>query len=129
MTAFPVTAILNQMVEYQEAGLDRTFAALADPTRRALVAKLRAGSETISSLAGEFPMSLQAVIKHLDVLTDAGLITRRKTGRTVACALTPEPLERATRWLEEQQRAWDERLDRFGAYLHHLQQGVTDEQS
>lgn len=116
------------MVEYQEPSLDRTFAALADPTRRALVAKLRAGSETVSTLAGEFPMSLQAVIKHLDVLTDAGLVSRQKTGRTVACALTPEPLECATRWLEEQQRAWDERLDRFGAYLHHLQQGVTDDE-
>jgi DNA-binding transcriptional ArsR family regulator len=117
------------MVEYQEAALDRTFSALADPTRRALVAKLRAGTETVSALAGEFPMSLQAVIKHLDVLTDAGLVSRKKTGRTVACALTPEPLESATRWIEEQQRAWDERLDRFGAYLHHLQHGVIDEPS
>jgi DNA-binding transcriptional ArsR family regulator len=117
------------MVEFSEVSLDRTFAALADPTRRALVAKLRVGSETISTLAGEFPMSLQAVIKHLDVLTDAGLVARKKTGRTVACALTPEPLECATRWLEEQQRAWDERLDRLGAYLHHVQQGVTDEPS
>jgi DNA-binding transcriptional ArsR family regulator len=96
------------MVEDQEATLDRTFAALADPTRRALVAKLRAGSQTISMLAGEFPMSLQAVIKHLDVLTGAGLVSRKKTGRTVACALTPEPLERATRWLEEQQGVTDE---------------------
>ena len=75
------------MVEYREASLDRTFAALADPTRRALVAKLRAGSETVSTLAGEFPMSLQAVMKHLDVLMDAGLVSRKKTGRTVACAL------------------------------------------
>ena len=74
-------------------------------------------------------MSLQAVMKHLDVLTDAGLVSRKKTGRTVACALTPEPLESAMRWLEEQQRDWDERLDRFGAYLHHLQHGVTDEPS
>jgi len=129
LTVFPYRTILNHMVEYQQAALDRTFAALADPTRRALLAKLRAGSETVSTLAGGFPMSLQAVIKHLDVLDDAGLITRKKTGRTVACVLTPEPLEPATRWLEEQQRAWDERLDRFGAYLHHLQQGVTDEQS
>ena len=117
------------MVEYQEPSLDRTFAALADPTRRALVAKLRAGSETVSTLAGEFPMSLQAVMKHLDVLTDAGLVSRKKTGRTVACALTPEPLESATRWLEEQQRDWNERLDRFGTYLQQLQQGITDEPS
>lgn len=107
--------------------MDRTFAALADPTRRALVAKLRAGSETVSILAGEFPMSLQAVIKHLDVLADAGLVSRKKTGRTVACTLAPEPLECATRWLEQQQRAWDDRLDRLDAYLHDLQQGLTDE--
>ena len=74
-------------------------------------------------------MSLQAVIKHLDVLNNAGLITRKKTGRTVSCALATEPLECATRWLEEQQRAWDERLHRLGTYLHHLQQGVADESS
>ena len=78
--------MLNLMVYFRADPLDRTFAALADPTRRALLARL---SETenvsVSELARPFPMSLPAVIKHLDVLSDAGLITRSKSGRTVAC--------------------------------------------
>ena len=76
------------MVKFQERTLDRTFAALADPTRRALLAKLDQGrSISVSALAQPFAMSLPAVMKYLDVLSDAGLITRTKTGRTVTCRL------------------------------------------
>lgn len=106
------------MVNYQAAGLDRTFAALADPTRRALLARLDAEeSVTVSELARPFPVSLPAIMKHLDVLTDAGLIRRTKTGRSVACRLTPAPMEQAMNWLAHYERYWTEQLDRLAAFL------------
>jgi DNA-binding transcriptional ArsR family regulator len=106
------------MVNYQEAVLDRTFAALADPTRRALLARLdRDQSVTVSDLARPFPVSLPAIMKHLDVLTDAGLVQRAKTGRTVSCRLTPAPMEQAMNWLAHYERYWTEQLDRLAAFL------------
>ncbi|WIM12438.1 metalloregulator ArsR/SmtB family transcription factor [Enhydrobacter sp.] len=106
------------MVNYQEAGLDRTFAALADPTRRALLARLDEEQRvTVSELARPFPMSLPAVMKHLDVLSDAGLIVRTKTGRTVACQLSPGPMEQAMEWLSRYERYWTDQLDRLAAFL------------
>jgi DNA-binding transcriptional ArsR family regulator len=106
------------MVKYQDLDLDRTFAALADPTRRAMLAQLSAGSSvSVSELAKPFPMSLPAVMKHLDVLSDAGLVRRSKTGRVVACALTPEPMEDAMHWLDHYLRFWTEQLDRLAAFL------------
>ena len=84
------------MVNYKNAALDRTFGALADPTRRALVARLsEQQSLSVSELARPFPVSLPAVMKHLDVLSDAGLITRTKSGRIVSCALKAPPMEDA----------------------------------
>ena len=84
--------MLNLMVKYQEEMLDRTFAALSDPTRRALLARLGSrDSLSVSELAQPFSMSLPAIMKHLDVLSDAGLIARAKTGRVVACRLTADP--------------------------------------
>src|SRR5258705_9835974 len=98
------------MVKYQDATLDRTFGAVADPTRRALLARLgEQDSLSVSELARPFPVSLPAVMKHLDVLSDAGLITRSKTGRTVACRLTAAPMEQAMDWLNHYQRFWSER--------------------
>jgi DNA-binding transcriptional ArsR family regulator len=106
------------MVKYQDAALDRTFAALADPTRRALLARLNSGmSASVSELARPLPMSLPAVMKHLDVLSDAGLIRRTKTGRIVACELTPEPMENAMNWLNRYLRFWSEQLDRLAAFV------------
>src|SRR6202142_3840976 len=106
------------MVYYSSAALDRTFAALADPTRRALVARLSEAEDvSISELAKPFAMSLPAVMKHLDVLSDAGLVARTKTGRTVACRLRAEPMEKANEWLNRYQRFWTERLDQLAAYL------------
>jgi DNA-binding transcriptional ArsR family regulator len=113
------------MVEYSDGRLDRTFAALADPTRRAMLAMLRKGTRSVSDLAQPFPMSLQAAMKHLDVLSNAGLITRKKEGRTVACALRPRPLKAATRWLKHYEQMWEERLDRFEAYVEKLQRGES----
>ncbi|HLN08465.1 MAG TPA: metalloregulator ArsR/SmtB family transcription factor [Xanthobacteraceae bacterium] len=106
------------MVKYQAAALDRTFAALADPTRRALIVRLgERRSASVSELARPFPMSLPAIMKHLDVLSDAGLIVRRKTGRTVTCQLTAAPMEHAMEWLGRYQRFWSDRLDRLAAFV------------
>ena len=106
------------MVKLQEAPLDRVFAALADPTRRALLERLDAEEAlSVSDLARPLTMSLPAVMKHLDVLEGAGLIARRKTGRTVACRLTAAPLEDATRWLGRYERFWSEGLDRLAALV------------
>jgi DNA-binding transcriptional ArsR family regulator len=106
------------MVKYHEPVLDRTFAALADPTRRALIARLgEQESVSVSELAKPFPMSLPAIMKHLDVLSDAGLVKRAKTGRTVACRLTPAPMEDAMNWLNRYQRFWSEQLDRLAAFV------------
>jgi DNA-binding transcriptional ArsR family regulator len=106
------------MVKYQEQALDRTFAALSDPTRRALVARL-SGEESlsISELARPFSMSLPAVMKHLDVLSDAGLVTRQKSGRTVSCKLAPPPMEEAMNWLDRYLRFWNAQLDRLAAFV------------
>jgi DNA-binding transcriptional ArsR family regulator len=106
------------MVKYQEPALDRTFAALADPTRRALIARLgEQEAVTVSELARPFPVSLPAILKHLAVLTDAGLIERSKTGRTVACRLTAAPMEQAMDWLNHYQRFWSRQLDRLAAFV------------
>jgi DNA-binding transcriptional ArsR family regulator len=106
------------MVKYSDHALDRTFAALADPTRRALLARLeQQDSISVSDLAQPFSMSLPAIMKHLDVLSDAGLITRAKTGRTVACRLSAKPMEQAMDWLNRYQRFWSESLDRLAAFV------------
>jgi DNA-binding transcriptional ArsR family regulator len=106
------------MVKYQDIALDRTFSALSDPTRRALLAQLsREESASVSELARPFPVSLPAIMKHLDVLSDAGLITRAKTGRTVACRLSAGPMEEAMEWLNRYQRFWSESLERLAAFV------------
>src|SRR5580704_6206554 len=106
------------MVKYQHTDLDHVFAALADPTRRALITQLSEGkTASISDLARPFPMSLPAIMKHLDVLRDAALISRTKTGRTVICSLTAAPLEQAMGWLRRYERFWSEQLDRLAAYV------------
>jgi DNA-binding transcriptional ArsR family regulator len=106
------------MVKYRDETLDRTFAALSDPTRRALLARLgKEASISVSELAQPFSMSLPAVMKHLDVLTDAGLVAREKTGRTVACRLTAKPMEQAMDWLNRYARFWSESLDRLAAFV------------
>src|ERR1044072_169098 len=106
------------MVNYQPSPLDRTFAALADPTRRALLARLDAQeSLSVSELAKPFPVSLPAIMKHLDVLSDAGLVARSKTGRTVSCRLTARPMEQAMAWLDRYQRFWAGPLQRLPALV------------
>jgi DNA-binding transcriptional ArsR family regulator len=100
------------MVQYGPAGLDATFAALADPTRRAMLQALgRRGPLPVSVLGSGFAISLPAVLKHVNVLAEAGLLQRRKTGRTVMCALTPEPMRDAARWIAHYEQFWSGRLD------------------
>jgi DNA-binding transcriptional ArsR family regulator len=99
--------------------LDRVFAALSDPTRRAIIARLGqddAGA-TVSELARPFAMSMPAILKHLNVLGDAGLVARSKTGRTVTCRLTAAPMEDAAAWIDRYRRFWSDRLDRLAAFL------------
>jgi DNA-binding transcriptional ArsR family regulator len=104
------------MVNYQNR-LNRTFAALVDPTRRAILAQLeRRESASISELAEPFAIKLPAVMKHLDVLDDAGLVTRSKAGRTVTVRLRPQPMREAIVWLRRYERFWSERLDGLAAY-------------
>jgi len=106
------------MVKYQNEALDRTFAALADPTRRALLARLgERDGLSVSELAQPFAMSLPAIMKHLEVLSDAGLIAREKTGRTVACRLTARPMEQAMNWLNRYAQFWSDNLDRLAAFV------------
>jgi DNA-binding transcriptional ArsR family regulator len=106
------------MVYYRRPDLDRTFAALADPTRRAVVARLSEKEGlSVSELAKPFAMSLPAVMKHLDVLSDAGLVQREKNGRIVTCRLRAEPMRDANDWLNRYQKFWSERLDRLAAFL------------
>ncbi len=106
------------MVKLPESQLDRTFAALVDPTRRAILARLeREEAVSISELARPFAIKLPAVMKHLDVLNDAGLIVRAKEGRTVTVRLQPAPMEEAMNWLRRYERFWSERLDRLAAYV------------
>ena len=108
--------MLSHMVNYQMR-LDRTFAALVDPTRRAILAQLeRRDGASVSELAKPFTIRLPAVMKHLDVLADAGLVTRSKSGRTVTVRLRPQPMREAIAWLQRYERFWSSRLDRLTAY-------------
>src|ERR1700729_288481 len=105
------------MLNYPHRDLDRVFAALVDPTRRAILARLEQ-EETLSitALAAPFAIKLPAVMKHLDVLGAAGLITRSKRGRTVDVRLSPERLREAADWLRRYERFWSPALDRLAAH-------------
>jgi DNA-binding transcriptional ArsR family regulator len=104
------------MVKYQRQ-LDRTFAALVDPTRRSILAHLeRQDGASVSELAEPFRIKLPAVMKHLDVLANAGLITRSKAGRTVTVRLRAQPMKEAMEWLRHYERFWSGSLDRLAVY-------------
>src|SRR5579864_2750606 len=101
--------------------LTETFAALADPTRRAILARLASGETSVSELAKPFEMSLPAISKHLKVLHRAGLIARGREAQWRPCRLAAGPLKDASDWLEHYRRFWDESLDRLEDYLRDLQ--------
>jgi DNA-binding transcriptional ArsR family regulator len=100
--------------------LDVTFAALADPTRRAILARLATGEASVNELAQPFAMSLPAVSKHLKVLERAGLISRGREAQWRPCRLEAGPLKEVSDWVENYRRFWDDSFDRLGDYLHEL---------
>jgi DNA-binding transcriptional ArsR family regulator len=101
--------------------LDATFAALADPTRRAIVARLTQGDATVNELAAPFELSLPGISKHLKVLERSGLITRRRQAQFRPCHLEPQALDAAVGWIEENRRLWSERFDKLDDHLRTLQ--------
>ena len=100
--------------------LSATFAALADPTRRAILARLASGEAAVTELGEPFDMSLPAISKHLKVLERAGLIARGRDAQRRPCRLEAAPLKDVSEWLERYRRFWEERLDRLDAYLQEL---------
>src|SRR4030088_2271067 len=101
--------------------LSTTFAALADPTRRAILARLASGETSVTELAEPFDISLPAISKHLKELERAGLIARGREAQWRPCRIETAALENVDHWLEEYRRLWEARLDRLGDYLHKLQ--------
>ena len=102
--------------------LSTTFAALADPTRRAILKKLTHGEKSVTELAAPFRMTMPAISKHLKVLAKAGLIERSRNAQWRPCKLRVAPLKKAADWMEEYRKFWEERLDRLDDYLNELQE-------
>jgi len=113
------------MVEYKSRVLDRTFGALADPTRRRILAQLARGGECVTDLARPHAISLAAVSKHVIVLEKAGLVKRRRHGRVHALALEAKPLQEAQAWIDRYRKFWEANLDQFENYLDKLQTRKT----
>jgi DNA-binding transcriptional ArsR family regulator len=103
--------------------LDAMFAALADRTRRGIVARLSEGEATVKELAAPYAMTVQAVSQHIAVLERCGLVSRGRHRQTRPCRLEPEALEAAVSWIEHSRRVWAERMDRLEAHLGRLQDG------
>ena len=111
----------------QTAHLDRLFQALADPARRAMLERLALGPAPVSELARPLPMSLPSVMQHLSVLEAAGLVRSAKVGRVRTCAIEPEALSQAERWINARRIEWEDRLDRLGDYLKTMEgKGESD---
>jgi DNA-binding transcriptional ArsR family regulator len=110
------------MVEYSSKVLDRTFGALADPTRRRILAQLARGEQCVTNLARPHAMSLAAVSKHLIVLEKAGLVKRRRDGRVHSLALEAKPMLEAREWLDRYRKFWEANLDQFETYLDQLKE-------
>lgn len=109
--------------------LNATFSALADPTRRAILARLASGEASVQELAQPFDMSLPAISKHLKVLERAGLIARGREAQWRPCRLQAAPLKEASDWIEQYRRFWEESFDRLDDYLHELQGKTKPEQT
>jgi DNA-binding transcriptional ArsR family regulator len=107
--------------------LSATFAALADPTRRAILARLAEGDATVTELAKPFPVSLPAISRHLKVLERAGLISRNRSAQSRPSSLRAEPLQEATTWIETYREMWQSRMDRLDEHLREIQKGQSNE--
>jgi DNA-binding transcriptional ArsR family regulator len=112
-------AILNAMLN-QEQTLDAMFQALADPTRRRMMERLSRGTASVSELAEPFSMSLPAVVQHLKVLEESGLVTTQKVGRVRTCTIDAGALTMVEQWINDRRVGWEKRLDRLGAFLDAL---------
>jgi DNA-binding transcriptional ArsR family regulator len=119
--AVPIALILNHMVKCSPRLLNRTFAALAHPTRRRILEHLAHGDRCVTDLARPHSMSLPAISKHLRVLENAGLIRRRRSGRVHSLKLEAAPMKPAQEWIEEYRHFWEESFDRWDEYLKDLQ--------
>jgi DNA-binding transcriptional ArsR family regulator len=108
--------------------LDATFAALADPTRRAIVARLARGDATVNELAAPFEMTLPAISKHLKMLERCGLISRTRQAQFRPCHLERAALDGAVEWIEEHRRVWTERFDKLDAHLHDIQADPAEDE-
>jgi DNA-binding transcriptional ArsR family regulator len=111
------------MLKFEQ--LDGIFAALADPSRRAMIERLSKGPATVSELAKPFAISLPAVVQHLQVLETSGLVTSQKVGRVRTCRLQLKTLGTAERWIAERKQSWETRLDALGEYLDAQAEGDT----
>lgn len=116
----PSTAVTD------EARLDETFAALANSTRRAILARLAEGEAGVNELAAPFDLTLPAVSKHIKVLEHAGLITRGRRAQFRPCAIAPAPLAEVAGWAEQYRHIWDDRFDRMDSYVKHLQHNLDE---
>lgn len=106
------------MAKYSESTIDRTFSALADPIRRQVLQRLRnEPGLSVTELTRSLPIKMPGMMKHLDVLSGAGLISRTKTGRTVSVTLKAEPMQEAAAWLHDYERYWSANLDRLAAFV------------
>ncbi len=105
------------MLNYQTTPIDRMFHALAEPTRRMIVERLSRGPASVSDLARPFAMSLPAIVQHLAVLEESGLVKSEKVGRVRTCRLEPKGLQMAERWINDRRQLWEHRLDRLGEFL------------
>jgi DNA-binding transcriptional ArsR family regulator len=114
------------MREMQTDALTKTFSALADPTRRAILARLATGEATVNELAEPFAISLPAISRHLKVLEQAGLISRGRDAQWRPCRLETAPLQQVDGWVGRYRRMWDRSFDRMDAYLAELQTGAPD---
>ena len=112
-----LAAIVNYMVKCTQQQLDLAFGALAHPIRRGILARLASGEATVSELAKPFKVSAPAISKHMRILEDAGLLSRRKQGREHRCRLEAKRMQEAERWLERHRTFWNERLDALERYL------------
>lgn len=111
------------MLNTSTALLDRTFSALADPTRRAILLRLASGESTVHDLASPFPISAPAISRHLRVLESAGLIVRRRDAQRLHCRLEPQALKTANEWLEFYRRFWNDSFDRLEEHLKATDKG------
>ena len=116
------------MVNYQAETLNRTFAALADPTRRAILERLSFSDSSVTALAEPFDVSLPAISKQLRVLERAGLLTQEKDGRVRRCRLEALPMKEAVEWIAQYQRFWEDKLDSLANYLEDLEPETGDDE-